>query len=102
MRLDVACFFFLQVMLITLPPPPLPLSASWQSGLSNSAVVGQLIGLTVNGWAQDRFGCRPTYMLAMAWMIVTIFIPVFANSLPALIAGEILCGECGCAAEGYR
>lgn len=67
--------------------------ASWQSGLSNGAVVGEMIGLVINGWAQDRFGCRPTYLVALVWMIIAIFVPVFANSLPALVAGEILCGE---------
>jgi len=29
---------------------------SWQSGLSNSALVGQLAGLVVNSYTQDRFG----------------------------------------------
>ncbi|RDW91025.1 hypothetical protein BP5796_02190 [Coleophoma crateriformis] len=68
------------------------ITASWQSGLSNSSVVGQLIGLLFNAYAQDRFGCRPTMMFFMAWLIVWIFVPVFAPSLPVLAFGEIMCG----------
>ncbi|RMJ21349.1 MFS alpha-glucoside transporter [Aspergillus sp. HF37] len=66
--------------------------AAWQAGLSNSALVGQLVGLLVNGYTQDRFGCRPTMMVFMVWMTVMIFIPVFAPSLPVLAWGEAMCG----------
>jgi SP family general alpha glucoside:H+ symporter-like MFS transporter len=31
-------------------------------------------------------------MFFMAWMTVTIFIPVFAPSLPVLAFGEAMCG----------
>ncbi|KAH0526881.1 hypothetical protein TsFJ059_010152 [Trichoderma semiorbis] len=68
------------------------ISAPWQSGLSNSSLVGQLAGLIVNAYAQDRFGCRATMMAFMAWMAVMIFIPVFAPSLPVLAWGEAMCG----------
>lgn len=64
----------------------------WQSGLSNSAVVGQLCGLLINAYAQDRFGCRPTMMMFMAWMSVVIFIPFFSPSLGVLAFGEVMCG----------
>ncbi|KAJ5557156.1 hypothetical protein N7513_002743 [Penicillium frequentans] len=66
--------------------------ASWQSGLSNSALVGQLAGLIVNSYTQDRFGCRPTMMFFMVWMLIMIFIPVFAPSLSVLAFGEAMCG----------
>ncbi|KAJ9494576.1 hypothetical protein H2202_010008 [Exophiala xenobiotica] len=66
--------------------------ASWQSGLSNSALVGQLAGLLINSWTQDRFGCRPTMMAFMVWMAVVLFIPVFAPSLSVLAFGESMCG----------
>jgi SP family general alpha glucoside:H+ symporter-like MFS transporter len=68
------------------------ISASWVSGLSNSSVVGQIFGLAINGWAQDRFGCRPTVMFFMAWLACFIFIPVFAPSLEVLCVGQIFCG----------
>lgn len=41
-------------------PGTFAITASWQSGLSNSSVVGQLVGLLINSYTQDRFGCRPT------------------------------------------
>lgn len=66
--------------------------ASWQSGLSNSAVVGQLAGLLINAYTQDRFGCRPTMMAFMVWMTAVLFIPVFAPSLSVLAFGEAMCG----------
>ncbi|KAJ5692605.1 hypothetical protein N7462_002028 [Penicillium macrosclerotiorum] len=66
--------------------------ASWQSGLSNSSVVGQLAGLLINAYTQDRFGCRPTMMFFMAWMAIVIFIPVFSQSLSVLAFGEAMCG----------
>ncbi|KAL1893347.1 hypothetical protein Sste5346_006525 [Sporothrix stenoceras] len=68
------------------------ITAPWQSGLSNSSVVGQLAGLLINAWAQDRFGNRPTMMAFMAWLLAAIFIPVFAPSLPVLAFGEAMCG----------
>lgn len=68
------------------------ISASWQSVLSNSALIGQLVGLAINSYAQDRFGCRRTMMAFMAWLIVTIFIPFFAPSLSVLAFGEFMCG----------
>ncbi|KEF59110.1 MFS transporter, SP family, general alpha glucoside:H+ symporter [Exophiala aquamarina CBS 119918] len=66
--------------------------ARWQSGLSNSALVGQLAGLLINAYTQDRFGCRPTMILFMIWMTVVLFIPVFAPSLSVLAFGESMCG----------
>ena len=68
--------------------------AEWQSGLSNSAVVGQLAGLMINAYTQDRFGCRVTMMGFMVWMAAAIFIPVFAPSLSVLAFGEAMCGMC--------
>jgi SP family general alpha glucoside:H+ symporter-like MFS transporter len=68
------------------------ISAAWQSGLSNSALVGELFGLGMNFFATDRFGCRRTYMFFMAWLTCTIFISVFAPSLPVLALGEALSG----------
>lgn len=46
----------------------------------------------INGWASYRFGYKKTYLVAMASMIATIFILVFAQSIEMLMAGGILCG----------
>ncbi|KAH7222649.1 general substrate transporter [Fusarium redolens] len=68
------------------------ITAPWQSGLANSALVGQVAGLAINAYAQDRFGCRRTTMVFMVWMIAAIFIPFFAPSLAVLAFGEAMCG----------
>ncbi|KAF5009255.1 hypothetical protein FDECE_4548 [Fusarium decemcellulare] len=68
------------------------ITPAWQSGLSNSALVGQLFGLVANAFCQDRFGARYTMMFFMAWMAVMIAIPCFAPSLPVLAWGEAMCG----------
>lgn len=66
--------------------------ANWQSAINNAATIGQLAGLTFNGWAQAKYGSRPVYIGGMAWMIAAIFIPVFSTSLGMLFAGEVVCG----------
>lgn len=68
------------------------ITPAWQSGLTDSALVGQLAGLIVNGWAQDRFGCRHTMMFFMGWMFCSVFITFFAPSLSVLAFGEAMCG----------
>ncbi|KAK2596063.1 hypothetical protein N8I77_013571 [Diaporthe amygdali] len=68
------------------------ISAQWQSVLSNSALIGQLCGLAINTYAQDKFGCRHTMMTFMVWMLAAIFIPFFAPSLSVLAFGEFICG----------
>ncbi|OCF30521.1 hypothetical protein I316_07849 [Kwoniella heveanensis BCC8398] len=66
--------------------------ANWQAALNNAASIGQIIGLTINGFAQPRFGSKKTYLVAMVAMALAIFLPVFSTSLPMLFGGEILCG----------
>ncbi|KAJ7049352.1 trehalose transport-related protein [Mycena amicta] len=66
--------------------------APWQSGLGNGSSVGGIIGLMINGWASERFGPRRTYIFSMFGMIISIFGPVFSQSLAALTASEIVCG----------
>ena len=34
------------------------ITSAWQTGLSNSALAGEIIGLAINGWASERFGYR--------------------------------------------
>lgn len=47
-----------------------------------------MIGLTINGLAQPKFGSKKVYLAAMAVIIGTIFLPVFSTSLPILFGGE--------------
>ncbi|KAF7350122.1 Maltose permease [Mycena venus] len=66
--------------------------APWQSGLSNGSAAGGIIGLIINGWASERFGPRRTYIISMLGMIISIFGPVFSQTLAQLTASEIICG----------
>ncbi|KAF7195889.1 Maltose permease MAL31 [Pseudocercospora fuligena] len=67
-------------------------SAAWQSGLSNGARVGEIIGLIINGWVSERYGYRKTMMGFLITMIAFIFIPFFAKNIVTLQVGTILLG----------
>ncbi|OAA53494.1 major facilitator superfamily transporter alpha-glucoside [Niveomyces insectorum RCEF 264] len=66
--------------------------APWQSGLSNGANCGELIGLLLNGWLSERFGYRYTVMGCLVLVVAWVSIFFTAQSPGALLAGEILCG----------
>jgi SP family general alpha glucoside:H+ symporter-like MFS transporter len=68
------------------------LTSAWQTGLSNGAQVGSIIGLALNGWLSDRFGYKKTMIGSLIVMICFIFILFFAHNIQMLLAGEILCG----------
>lgn len=66
--------------------------APWQAGLSNGAMVGELIGLLINGWVSERFGYRWTVIASL--MVLNGWIALFftAQNVQTLLAAEILCG----------
>ncbi|KAB8072622.1 putative transporter [Aspergillus leporis] len=68
------------------------ISAPWRSGLSNGALCGEILGLFFTGMAQDRFGYRKTIFGALCMVTGFLFILFFAQNLPMLLVGEILCG----------
>ncbi|KAK9242448.1 general substrate transporter [Lipomyces tetrasporus] len=68
------------------------LTAAWQAGLSNGALVGEILGLFLNGIICDRFGYRKTMMGALSLVVCFVFIVFFANNLVVLLIGEILLG----------
>ncbi|RXK34294.1 hypothetical protein BBD39_05535 [Arsenophonus endosymbiont of Bemisia tabaci Asia II 3] len=67
-------------------------SAAWQSGLSNGARAGEIIGLIIAGWITDRYGAKITTVGFLVMMIGTIFVLFFAPNIQVLVAGEVLCG----------
>ncbi|KAF4988861.1 hypothetical protein FGRMN_9503 [Fusarium graminum] len=67
-------------------------SAAWQSGLSNGARAGEIIGLILAGWASDRYGYKMTTVGALILMIAFVFVLFFAPNIKILILGEVLCG----------
>lgn len=66
--------------------------ARWQSGLSNGANVGELIGLLINGWVSERFGYRYTVMACLVLIIAWTAIFFTAQNVATLLVAEILCG----------
>ncbi|KAK1980359.1 sugar porter family MFS transporter [Colletotrichum cereale] len=67
-------------------------SAAWQSGLSNGARAGEVLGLVLAGWAADRYGYRLTTMAFLVLMIAFVFVLFFAPNVQVLVLGEVLCG----------
>ncbi len=66
--------------------------ADYQAGLQNITRVGQLIGLVITGYCQERFGSKKTYVAAMIFMTLSIFLAVFAVDLPMLLGAELVMG----------
>lgn len=70
-------------------------SAAWQSGLSNGARAGEIIGLILAGWTADRFGYKMTTIGSLVLMILFVFVLFFAPNVKILVLGEVLCGKYG-------
>jgi len=68
------------------------ISAAWQSGLSNGARGGEIIGLIIAGWAADKYGYRWTTIGSLILLIGCIFILFFAPNIETLVVGCVLCG----------
>lgn len=68
------------------------ISAAWQAGLTNGALVGEIIGLMLVGIIADRFGFRKTMVGALGLVTCFIFIVFFVQSLTQLLVGLILLG----------
>ncbi|KAI5860835.1 sugar transporter [Durotheca rogersii] len=66
--------------------------AAWQAGLSNGAVVGEIIGLLVNGWVSERYGYRYTVIACLTLLIAFTTIFFTAQTVVHLQVAEILCG----------
>lgn len=66
--------------------------APWQSGLSNGANVGEIIGLFINGIVSERFGYRYTVMTCLALIIAFTAVFFTAQNVETLQVAEILCG----------
>lgn len=68
------------------------ISAAWQSGLTNGAVVGEIIGLIFNGYITERIGYRFTMIGALFAMSLWIFLSFFAFNIEMLLVSQVLCG----------
>jgi SP family general alpha glucoside:H+ symporter-like MFS transporter len=68
------------------------LTAPWQSGLSNGASVGSILGLWIAGYVADRVGYRRTLIGALGCVVAFVFVVFFAGSVEVLLVGEVLLG----------
>ncbi|KAF1816996.1 putative MFS alpha-glucoside transporter [Eremomyces bilateralis CBS 781.70] len=75
-----------------LPDGTWEIPARWQSGLSNGANVGEIIGLFINGWVSEKFGYRYTVMACLILIIGFTAIFFTAQTVVHLLVAEILCG----------
>lgn len=75
-----------------LPNGTWEIPAPWQAGLSNGVIVGEIIGLFINGWVSERFGYRWTVIACLICLIGFITIFFTAQTVVHLLVAEILCG----------
>jgi SP family general alpha glucoside:H+ symporter-like MFS transporter len=75
-----------------LPNGTYEIPARWQAGLSNGVIVGEIIGLFLNGWVSEAIGYRYTVMGCLALIIAFTAIFFTAQTVVHLLIAEILCG----------
>ncbi|KAJ0417557.1 sugar transporter [Aspergillus carlsbadensis] len=68
------------------------ISAPWQAGLGNGARVGEIMGLLLNGWINEKLGFKRTMLGSVVALSLFIFIPFFAQNIQTILAGQILLG----------
>jgi MFS transporter, SP family, general alpha glucoside:H+ symporter len=68
------------------------LDAQWQVALGLSNPLGNIIGVTLNGYLTDRFGHKIVLHAALLVLTGFIFIQVFAPNVEVLFVGELLAG----------
>jgi SP family general alpha glucoside:H+ symporter-like MFS transporter len=75
-----------------LPDGSYELTAAWQAGLTNGAILGEMIGLAMNGILADRYGFKKTMIGGLVVITFFIFIPFFATNIIQLLVGLIVMG----------
>ncbi|GAB7362622.1 hypothetical protein MBLNU230_g2934t1 [Neophaeotheca triangularis] len=74
------------------PENPYELTAAWQAGLSNGVMVGEIIGLFINGWASEKFGYRNVLMVSLTLIIAITAVFFTAETVEQLLVAEIIAG----------
>jgi SP family general alpha glucoside:H+ symporter-like MFS transporter len=75
-----------------LPDGSYEIPAPWQAGLSNGVIVGEIIGLFLNGWVSESIGYRYTVIGCLLLIIGFTAIFFTAQTVVHLLVAEILCG----------
>ncbi|KAE8453309.1 hypothetical protein EG329_011376 [Mollisiaceae sp. DMI_Dod_QoI] len=68
------------------------LTAPWQAGLSCGMIVGQILGLLLNGIISERLGYKRTMLASLTAVITFVPILFFAQNIQTLVIGELLLG----------
>lgn len=68
------------------------LTAGWQTAITEAAYIGNVFGIFVSSWFQDRFGYRRTIQIFVVWMTAALFMVFFAPNVQVFFVGELLCG----------
>jgi SP family general alpha glucoside:H+ symporter-like MFS transporter len=69
-------------------------TAPWQTGTTNAATIGIMLGICLNGLIRERVGMKRTMLASCIVLLGFVFILFFAQSPAMLLAGELLCGIC--------
>lgn len=75
-----------------LPDGTWEIPAQWQAGLSNGVIVGEIIGLFLNGYISEAIGYRYTVMACLFLIIGFTAIFFTAQTVVHILVAEILCG----------
>jgi len=65
---------------------------AWQSACSYASTAGAFFGILACGFLQPRLGYKKLMIGSLFAMIAFIFIPFFAETLPVMLVGQLLCG----------
>ncbi|OQU96203.1 hypothetical protein CLAIMM_02316 [Cladophialophora immunda] len=68
------------------------ITALWQILLGNSAYIGVIIGILMNGIVSEKIGMKKTMIGAYVAITAFTFILVFGQSKALLLVGQFLCG----------
>jgi len=73
-------------------PEGYQLDPAWQSAIGQAPTIGNIIGIFVASWFQDKYGYIRTMQISHVLMTAFIFIVFFAPNIETLFVGELLCG----------
>lgn len=68
------------------------LTAQWQMALGMAVPVGNIIGISLNGYMTDKLGHKPVMHAGLVLLTGLVFIQFFAQNVQTLFAGQFLCG----------
>lgn len=68
------------------------ISAPWQLGITSGMMVGEIVGILLNGYLTERLGYKKTFLTSLIAITSFILVLFCANSLPLFLIGMTICG----------